>query len=59
MSYSGTEDHRAFPRKNGDRFTGNMGDEMILYEGTFYIYDAVRDYEKVGRGPARSRDKGE
>lgn len=49
----------SFPRKNGDRFTGNMGDEMILYEGTFYLYDEARDFEKVGRGPARRSDKGE
>jgi len=48
----------SFPRKNGDRFTGNLGDEMILYEGTFYLYDEARDFEKVERGPARSEYKG-
>jgi len=49
----------SFPPKNGDHFTGNMGDDMILYEGTFYLYDESRELEKVTRGPARSRDKGE
>ncbi len=49
----------SFPRKNGHRFTGNLGDEMILYDGTFYLFDEARDLEKVRRSPAHSRDKGE
>jgi len=49
----------SFPRKNGDRFTGNMDDEMILYEGTFYLFDEARDLEKVRRSPTHSKDKGE
>jgi len=48
-----------FPRENGDRFTGNMGDDMILYEGTFYLYHEGREFEKVRRGSTRSESKGE
>jgi hypothetical protein len=49
----------SFPRKNGDRFIGNMGDEMILFEGTFYLFDPEKNYEKVGRSSTRSTDKSE
>lgn len=50
---------RGLSSENGDRFTGNMGDDMILYEGTFYLYHEGREFEKVTRGPTRSESKGE
>jgi hypothetical protein len=58
-----------FPRKDGDRFLGNMGDEMILMGGCFYLlkqfdYDkeqklAKKDFDEKRRSAKRSADKSE
>lgn len=59
----------AFPKKDGDRFIGNMGDEMILMGGTFYLYKLFdadkqrkaekKDFEKQRRSKEYSRSESE